>query len=634
LGKKVKEIKRPLPGFSGNFLTVQQFTQGANGAFYLAGDAFDFASGVTQYFIVKMDADGNIYAQRILGTIGYDANTNCSVEAGEQGLEGHKVKIEDLVSGTVFYASSDTLGRFESETDSTQFVVSPILSNPYWKSCQGDSLVSFGSNQDTVRVDFPLQKVVDCSFLEVSIATPFLRRCFDNTYYVRYCNTGTIDAEQAYVDVLLDPYLSFLSSSIPGVEMGNHRVRFQLGNVPFGDCGNFTLQAHLDCDSTILGQSHCVEAHIYPDSFCLQSGAWSGANVEVNGVCHPDSVQLVVKNTGTAPNSVPLDYVIIEDNIIFLVGSFQLPANDSVIIKVPSNGSTWRIEAQQEPFSPGDPMPSAVVEGCGENANGAFSIGFVSQFGENDGNPYVSTDCQENRGAYDPNDKQGFPRGVGAEHWIEPGTDLDYMIRFQNTGTDTAFTVVVRDTLAEWLDPASIRTGASSHPYAFQLSGKGVLTFTFNPILLPDSATNLAGSQGFLKFKVNVRPDVPLYTLIENQAAIFFDFNAPVITNTTVHKIGKDFLPVSTQKPNKTEPELEVFPNPAVDQTYVKLKGLTASQGRLELLDTQGRVVLQQNFNGDRVLIKAGKLPSGLYFLRAYNGNTWLGNGKIVFSGR
>ncbi|MEI6409158.1 MAG: T9SS type A sorting domain-containing protein [Bacteroidota bacterium] len=634
LGNTIKEINRPLPGFSGNSLSVHHFTQGSDGYFYFYGDAFDFGNGITRYFILKMDADGNIYAQRILGTLGYDADKNCLLEAGEQGLEGHKVKIEDLVSGTVFYASSDTLGQFVAETDSTQFVVSTLLSNPYWKSCQGDSLVSFGANQDTVRVDFPLQKVVDCSFLEVSIATPFLRRCFDNTYYVRYCNTGTIDAEQAYVDVTLDPYLSFLSSSIPGVNIGNQRYRFQVGNVPFGYCGSFTLQAHLDCDSTILGQSHCVEAHIYPDSFCLQSGAWSGANVRVNGICQPDSVQLVVKNTGTAPNSVPLEYVIIEDNIIFRSGSFQLPAQDSLIIKVPSNGSTWRIEAEQEPFSPGDPMPSAVVEGCGQNENGSFSIGFVSQFGENDGNPYVSTDCQESRGAYDPNDKQGFPKGVGDEHWIEPGTELDYMIRFQNTGTDTAFTVVVRDTLAEWLDPGSVRTGASSNPYSFQLSGKGILRFTFNSIALPDSNTNLAGSQGFLKFKVKVRPDVPLNTLIKNQAAIYFDFNAPVLTNTTVHKIGKDFLPLTTYKPNKIVPELEVFPNPAVDQTYVTIKGLRTKQGRLELSDIQGRVVLQQNFSGDRCLLNAGKLPSGLYFLRAYDGDTWIGNGKIVFSGR
>jgi uncharacterized repeat protein (TIGR01451 family) len=416
--------------------------------------------------------------------------------------------------------------------------------------------------------------------------------------------------------------------------MGNQRYRFQLGTLPFGDCGSFTLLAYLDCDSTILGQSHCVEAHIYPDSFCLQNGAWSGANVEVNGVCHPDSVELVIKNNGTASNSVPLEYVIIEDNIIFLQDFFQLPANDSIIIKVPSNGSTWRIEAQQEPFSPGDPMPSAVVEGCGANAEGNFSIGFVSQFGENDGNPYISMDCQENRGSFDPNDKQGFPRGVGDEHWIEPGIELDYMIRFQNTGTDTAFTVVIRDTLDSWLEPASVRTGASSHPYTFQLSGQGNLAFSFKDILLPDSTTNEPASHGFIKFKVKVRPDVPLKTLVENRAGIYFDFNAPVITSTTFHKVGKDFLPVNTQKPNKQEPELEIFPNPAVDQAYVKIKGLLANQGRLELLDTRGRVVLQQNFSGDRVLLNASKLPSGLYFMRAYDGSTWLGNGKIVFSGR
>ncbi|MCB0556652.1 MAG: hypothetical protein KDD02_24110, partial [Phaeodactylibacter sp.] len=63
------------------------------------------------------------------------------------------------------------------------------------------------------------------------------------------------------------------------------------------------------------------------------------------------------------------------------------------------------------------------------------------------------------------NDKQGFPRGYGDEHYIYPGTDLEYLVRFQNTGNDTAFLVVIRDTLSEFLDIATVRPGAASHPY-------------------------------------------------------------------------------------------------------------------------------------------------------------------------
>jgi hypothetical protein len=627
-GNLIKFINREMPGYAEQDLYVQAIAEAPGGGYYVSG--FVDAGGARTY-IVKMDADGNIFPQRLWGRLADDANVDCAVDSAEIRLEGHKVKIEDLATGNIFYAGTDSSGQYLAEVDSTQFLVSALPANPYWESCQPDTLVDFSAAGDSIQVDFPLQKVVECPFLEVDVSAWILRRCFNNTYHVRYCNTGTALAEDAYVDIQLDPYLSLQSSSIPGVDLGNQLWRFPVGDVPYGDCGQFSLILYLDCDSTVLGQTHCVEAHIYPDSFCLPNGLWSGANVEVNGVCNPDSVELVIKNTGVATNTAPLDYVIIEDNIIFMQGAFQLPAGDSILLRVPSNGSTWRLEAEQEPFAPGDPMPSATVEGCGQNAAGSFSIGFVSQFGENDGNPYVSVDCRENVASFDPNDKQAFPRGVGAEHWIEPGTELEYLIRFQNTGTDTAFTVVVQDTLSGWLDPATARAGASSHPYSFQLSGQGNLQFMFANILLPDSTVDEPGSHGFVRFFVRVRPDVPQGTLLHNNAAIYFDFNAPVITNTTTHTVGRNYLTTSTLQAPAAAPAFAVFPNPASGQALVKLRELPGQQGRLELLDAQGRVLARQAFSGDEVLLRAGTMPPGLYLIRVFSGAAWLGTGKLVW---
>ena len=627
-GNQVKYLSTEMPGYAAQDLYVYAIAAAPGGGYYISGYV---DAGTARAYIVKMAADGNIYPQRIWGNIADDADENCVVDSGETGLEGHKVRIENLMAGNIFYAGSDSTGKYITVADSTQFLVSILPSNPYWESCQTDTLLDFSTGIDSIQVDFPLQAVVECPFMEVDISTNILRRCFNSTYHVRYCNTGTAPAEDAYVEVLLDPYMTLDSSGIPGVDLGNDRWRFAIGDVPYGDCGNFWLRVYLDCDSTVLGQTHCVEAHIYPDSFCLPNGQWSGANVEVNGVCNPDSVDLVIKNIGTAPNSGLLDYVIIEDNIIFLQGNFQLPAGDSMIVRVPSNGSTWRLEAEQEPFSPGDPMPSATVEGCGLSTNGNFSIGFSSQFGENDGNPYISVECRENRASYDPNDKEGFPKGVGPGHWIEPGIEIEYLIRFQNTGTDTAFTVVVLDTLATWLDPESVRTGASSHSYSFSLSGQGNLEFTFAHILLPDSIADEPGSHGFVKFFVKVRPDVPQGTLLHNNAAIYFDFNAPVITNTTTHTIGKNYLLSRIRDVPGVAPAFEVFPNPASDQALVQLKGFPAQQGHVELLDAQGRVVAWQTFSGDQVLLHAGALPSGLYLIRVFDGLNFLGSGRIVW---
>ncbi len=50
-------------------------------------------------------------------------------------------------------------------------------------------------------------------------------------------------------------------------------------------------------------------------------------------------------------------------------------------------------------------------------------------------------------GSFDPNDKNVFPTGYGSEGYITAQQELKYTIRFQNTGNDTAFIIVVVDTL-------------------------------------------------------------------------------------------------------------------------------------------------------------------------------------------
>jgi uncharacterized repeat protein (TIGR01451 family) len=74
-------------------------------------------------------------------------------------------------------------------------------------------------------------------------------------------------------------------------------------------------------------------------------------------------------------------------------------------------------------------------------------------------------------GSFDPNDKRGFPLGWQDQHLLERNQDIEYMIRFQNTGNDTAFLVVVRDTLpVATLDPGTLRPISASHDYTWDVS--------------------------------------------------------------------------------------------------------------------------------------------------------------------
>lgn len=144
------------------------------------------------------------------------------------------------------------------------------------------------------------------------------------------------------------------------------------------------------------------------------------------------------------------------------------------------------------------------------------------------------------RGAYDPNDKQATPQLSPSQ--VANGEFIDYTIRFQNTGTDTAFTVVISDTLNDDLQAGTLEMIASSHNCKTTVKDN-VIFFEFLNILLPDSNTNEPLSHGFVSFKIKPQPSVAVNTTIPNRAAIYFDYNAPVITNTATTLI-KEFTVV------------------------------------------------------------------------------------------
>ncbi len=248
------------------------------------------------------------------------------------------------------------------------------------------------------------------------------------------------------------------------------------------------------------------------------------------------------------------------------------------------------------------------------------------------GGPFNLIYCNEVVGSYDPNDKQAIPSGFGEEHSILPNTDIDYTIRFQNTGTDTAFRVVITDQLSSLLDPATIKPDPSSHPYEFKLENQGLLSFTFYNIELPDSTTNLLESQGFISFKIAQRPSLPSGTLIENDANIYFDFNPPILTNTTFHTVN-DLIDIVNGSVSVASPQIQVkvMPNPMQNGAWIQLKGLSSPESiSLQLFDVNGKRVRQVNGNGNNIWLNRSDLPSGMYFFTILKQGKWQASGKLI----
>ena len=557
----------------------------------------------------------------IRGGIYRDADADCSTPDAQQALGNWVLEI----SGNQHYTvTSSGSGQYAVFTPPGSYEVSAYIPQYlWWSACDTTLTVQVDSMQTVDSVDFSIVAASECPLMTVDVGVPQLRRCFDNTVYIAYCNSGSELAEDAWVDVELDPFLTLNSATITFQPLGNNAFRFPLGDIEWGDCGQFSMVVNVDCNA-VPGQTHCLLAHAFPDTLCTTVPNWSGATIEANASCQDSMVRLELRNISSDPSSL-LDYIIIEDDVVLLHEQKQYDANESIQVEYPANGHTWRIESEQEPGHPFSNLALAFVEGCG----GYQSLGYVNQFNVNGWTPSVNRACVENTGSYDPNDKQGFPTGYGEAHRIRPGQALEYLIRFQNTGTDTAFTVEIRDTLSAWLDPASVRPGASSHSYTWHLSGAGILTFRFDNIMLPDSNTNLAGSQGFVSFWINQRPEVPLETQILNTAAIYFDFNDPVITNQTLHTVGLDYLNATHETVTSKWPSIEIQPNPAVHETLLRLPRGTE---KVMLFDVLGRVKRTLPVQNLHMRLDRSGLPAGMYWLQATDRKGKItGVGKIVW---
>jgi uncharacterized repeat protein (TIGR01451 family) len=138
------------------------------------------------------------------------------------------------------------------------------------------------------------------------------------------------------------------------------------------------------------------------------------------------------------------------------------------------------------------------------------------------------------RNSFDPNNKLSYSSTNSTEgYFTEYDTTLEYVINFQNTGNDTAYTVLLTDTIdISTLDIASLQVKGASHAYNTHISDEGVLSFRFDNIMLPDSTTNEPESKGFIRFHINTKHGLAHNTHVLNMAGIYFDFNTVVNTNT------------------------------------------------------------------------------------------------------
>lgn len=189
------------------------------------------------------------------------------------------------------------------------------------------------------------------------------------------------------------------------------------------------------------------------------------------------------------------------------------------------------------------------------------------------------------------NDKQIIGDAVFTPQDIAEGAAATFLVRFQNVWNDTVYQMVVRDTLDPRFDAASFTMVAASHPYDLLLDGSNVVRWYFSQISLPDSASDFAGSIGFILYNVKPKPFIAPGQTIPNQACFTMDDYPEFCTNEAFLWIDAD---ADVDNPEKRS-DFRVTPNPNYGQFEIRHVPQNTGQDPPKLTwwitDIQGKII-------------------------------------------
>lgn len=585
---------------------------------------FSDANGLILRYTITCENDKGLLKGHVYG----DQNDNCQLDQGENSLENWT--IEAIKDNTSYYTTSDENGDYFLFLEPGDYELKLIPPSSYWILCRDTINFTLDDAMDTENINLGAQAAELCPDLAVDISTPLLRRCFPSKYYIHYCNNGTSTAENAFINVELDPSMDYITSTITPSSQNGQMLTFPIGDVSPGACDQMEIEVIVDCDNTVIGQTHCSTATIFPNGPC---GGEEKPIITIHPSCTGTEVSFSIKNEGNMDMDEKAYLIPYADDELLSPSFIQLAGGEEKIVRYPADGKTYRINIRKDNIPESELLATAGLEGCDADGDGQFSTGYLNAFSLAALNDFTDTDCTENRGSYDPNDKQGLPKGLGTNKVIRPGAEMEYLIRFQNTGTDTAFKVVILDTLNSNFDPRKLRLGAASHSMEFKLLEKGILKFTFNNIMLPDSSTNEPASHGFVKYYIHHNEGLELPSELTNQASIYFDFNDPIVTNTTLHTLNEPEIIVNAVEVKSQKISLKTYPNPATNFVQISVHGIKEEALKLFLHEINGRVVKEVTSQGNQFLLEKGNLSAGLYhFTITGKRKSQIASGKLIFN--
>jgi len=209
--------------------------------------------------------------------------------------------------------------------------------------------------------------------------------------------------------------------------------------------------------------------------------------------------------------------------------------------------------------------------------------------------------------SYDPNDKTCLEGNTISPNMV--GEYVHYVIRFENTGTFAAENVVIADVIdTTKFEINTLIPQSSSHDFFTRINGDKV-EFIFENINLPFDDEN---NDGYVAFKIKTKSNLVVGDQFTNTASIYFDYNFPIITNTTSTTVEE---PLSNQDFD-FETNFTLYPNPAKDVLNFKVKSEMEVKS-ISIYNTLGQIIMT-TIHAENGEINVSNLQSGNYFIKVF----------------
>jgi hypothetical protein len=322
--------------------------------------------------------------------------------------------------------------------------------------------------------------------------------------------------------------------------------------------------------------------------------------------------KIVYTNKGNTPQSGSLNFQYDDQRVDFIAASNSPTINISGLLTFDFNDllifESREIIVTMRTNSPADTPPVNVGDVIKFNAT------IVGNADDADTTDNMFALNQMVVGSIDPNDKTCLQGDIVRPEFV--GQYVDYLIRFENTGTAPAENIVVTDFLdLSKFDISSLQVTSASHRCRTTISNGNKVQFIFDNIQLPFTEPL---KHGYVVFKIKTLNTLIVGDSLKNKADIFFDFNLPVTTN-----IAASIIQTPTPIRNSfLSTLLSCYPNPNKGSFDMFFERKGNFELTVNLIDITGKIIYSNQLwhnDNTRLQFSQANLATGIYYLQLSN---------------